>query len=172
MKNLLLKRVAVLASASALVLLSACGGSGSGDSGSSSVAASNVIASSDFTFPDVTEVDDQFAISSPEGATPSFPARRTLQAGSGNTIEFSDPVVLRYDMFSWSTGELVESTNDFDEPLTIRAGVTEGVPEFLSHSLLGRRIGDRIQIIFEEGMEDLPPYLDANDAYVLVIEII
>jgi len=51
---------------------------------------------------------------------------------------------------------LVESTDDFDEPVTIRAGVTEGVPEFLSHSLLGRKIGDRIQVIFEEGMEDLP----------------
>jgi len=75
-------------------------------------------------------------------------------------------------MFSWSTGELVESTDDLDEPLTIRAGVTEGVPEFLSHSLLGRKIGEKIQIIFEEGMEDLPTYLDADDAYVLVVEII
>lgn len=166
MKNLLLKRVAVLASASALVLLSACGG------GSSSDVSNNTIADNDFAFPSVTEVDDRFSISAPKGATPTFPARRTLEAGSGNTIEFNDPVVLRYEMFSWSTGELVESTEDFDEPVTVRAGVTEGVPEFLSHSLLGRKIGERIQIIFEEGMEDLPEYLDANDAYVLVIELI
>jgi len=130
------------------------------------------MANSDFAFPDVTEVDDRFAISRPEGDSPTFSARRTLEAGSGNTIEFSNPVVLRYDMFSWSTGELVESTDDLDEPLTIRAGVTEGVPEFLSHSLLGRKIGEKIQIIFEEGMEDLPTYLDADDAYVLVVEII
>lgn len=168
MKNILLKRAAVLASASALVLLSACGGGG----GSSSDGASGVIANSDFSFPDVSQVGNRFTISSPEGAAPTFSARRTLEAGSGNTIEFSNPVVLRYDMFSWNTGELVESTDDLDEPLTIRAGVTEGVPEFLSHSLLGRKIGDKIQIIFEEGMEDLPSYLDADDAYVLVVEII
>ena len=118
MKNLLLKRVAVLASTSALVLLSACGGGGSSGDG-----ASGVMANSDFSFPDVTEVDDRFAISRPEGDTPTFSARRTLEAGSGNTIEFSNPVVLRYDMFSWNTGELVESTDDLDEPLTIRAGV-------------------------------------------------
>lgn len=170
MKNHLLKKVAVLTNASLLVLLSACGGSG-GDS-SSTGGLNNAIASQDFAFPTVSETNGSFEISSPEGDAPSFPARRTVEAGSGSTVEFSDPVVIRYNMFSWTTGELVESTDDFNEPVTIRAGVTEGVPEYLSHSLLGRKIGDTIQIIFEEGMEDLPEYLDSNDAYVLVIELI
>lgn len=168
MKNHLLKNVAVLTSASLLVLLSAC----SSDDSSDTVGLNNAIASQDFAFPTVSEVNGSFSISSPEGETPSFPARRTVEAGSGSTVEFSDPVVIRYNMFSWATGELVESTDDFDEPVTIRAGVTEGVPEYLSHSLLGRKIGDTIQIIFEEGMEDLPEYLDSNDAYVLVVELI
>ena len=168
MKNLLLKRVAALASVSALVLISACdSGSSSGDATSS-----GAIVNSDFAFPAVSEANGSFEISSPLGDAPTFSARRTLEAGSGNTIEFGDPVVLRYEMFSWSTGEMVESTDDFDEPVTIRAGITEGVPEHLSHSLLGRKIGEKIQIIFEEGMEDLPGYLDSDDAYVLVIELI
>ncbi len=167
MKNLLTKRVAVLASASVLVLLSACdSGGSSGNNGT------NVLASNDFAFPSVSETNGSVEISSPEGPAPTFSARRTLESGSGNTIEFSDPVVLKYEMFSWSTGEKIESTDDFDEPMTVRAGVTEGVPEYLSHSLLGRKVGDKMQIVFEAGMEDLPEYLDDSDAYILIVELI
>lgn len=75
-------------------------------------------------------------------------------------------------MYSWTSGELVETTDAFDEPITIEAGVTEGVPDYLSKSLLGRNLGDRIQVVFEAGMEDLPGYLDNSDAYVLVIDLI
>ena len=75
-------------------------------------------------------------------------------------------------MYSWSTGELVESTDSFDEPVTLRAGVNEGVPEYLSNSLLGRNVGDRLQLVFETGMEDLPGYLDSADAYVLIVDLI
>lgn len=168
MKYILLKRVAVLASVSALVLISACDSGGS--SGES--ASNGAIVNNDFAFPAVSETNGSFEITNPLGDVPTFSARRTLEAGSGSTIEFGDPVVLRYKMFRWSTGEIVESTDDFDEPVTIRAGITEGVPEHLSHSLLGRKIGEKMQIIFEEGMEDLPGYLDSDDAYVLVIELI
>lgn len=168
MKNHLLKKVTVFASVGLLVMLSGCGGS-SGDSGNDFSA---VVESSDFTFPSVNETDGTFGISAPQGNTPSFSARRTLEAGSGNTIEFNDPVVLRYEMFSWSTGELVESSNDLDEPITVRAGTSEGTPEYLSHSLLGRKIGEKMQIIFEAGTDDLPEHLDPSDAYVVVLELI
>ncbi len=169
MKNHFSNRVTVLISACLLVLLSACS---SDDTSDSSGNIDNTIANNDFSFPTVNETNGTFVISNPEGEAPRFSARRTVEAGSGATIEFSDPVVVKYQMYSWNTGELVENTNDFDEPVTIRAGITEGVPEYLSHSLLGRKIGDKIQIIFEEGMEDLPEYLDSEDAYVLVIELI
>jgi len=164
MSHSILKRVSVSASAGILVLLSACD--------SSTTVSSNRLADNGFAFPSVSEVNGDFSITTPKGEAPSFSARRTLEAGAGSTVEFNDPVVLRYQMFSWSTGEQVENTDNFDEPVTIRAGVNEGVPEYLSHSLLGRKIGEKIQIIFKEGMEDLPDYLDSSDAYVLVVELI
>jgi len=107
-----------------------------------------------------------------ESPLPTFSARRTLSSGTGSTVQFGDPVVLRYTMYNWSMGELIENTDTFDEPVAIQAGVTSGVPDFLSKSLLGRNIGDRIQVIFEPGMEDLPEYLDANNAYVLVVDLL
>ena len=67
---------------------------------------------------------------------------------------------------------MVESTDNFDEALAISAGAAQGVPEYLSNSVLGRKVGDRLQVIFNAEMEDLPEYLDSNDAYVLVLDII
>jgi len=67
---------------------------------------------------------------------------------------------------------LVETTDSFDEAVSVRAGVTEGIPDYLSKSLLGRNIGDKMQIIFKSGMEDLPDYLDNSDAYILVLDLI
>jgi len=149
------------------LLLSACGGS-SGDSANSS----EPLFTSDFEFPGVTETTDGFRIKTPEGSAPEFSSRRTVTKGSGSTIEFGDPVVLNYNMYSWQTGELVDSTDTLDEPLTIRAGVTNGVPDYLTKSLLGRQIGETIQVVFERNMADLPEYLDSEDAYVLVVSLL
>ena len=148
--------------------LSACGGS----SGDSNNGANGIIVSNDFTFPAVTDAATGNGIEMPAGAAPEFSARRTLSKGTGSPIEFGDPVVLQYDMYSWSTGELIESTDTLDEPLTIRAGVTNGVPEYLTKSLLGRQVGDKMQVVFERGMEDLPDYLDNSDAYVLIVSLL
>ncbi len=126
----------------------------------------------DFSFPAVTEANGTVSVEAPSGPLPTFSARRLLTSGTGSTIGFGDPVVLRYSMYSWSSGELVETTDAFDEPITIEAGVTEGVPDYLTKSLLGRNLGDKIQVVFEAGMEDLPSYLDNNDAYILVIDLI
>lgn len=167
-----MKKVSVLASAGIIALLSACGGGGSGGSNSSNSMSGGEIVSNDFAFPEVAEANGVVNVEIPSGPKPAFPARRTLSAGGGNTIAFGDPVVLKYNMYSWSTGELVESTDNFDEPLTIRAGLTEGIPDYLTNSLLGRKIGDRLQVIFQAGMEDLPEYLDNTDAYVVVLDLI
>ena len=153
---------------SATLILSACGGS-SGDSGAVS---NNTIVSNDFAFPAVTDVAAGANIAIPTGPAPEFSARRTISKGAGSPIEFGDPVVLNYNMYSWSTGELVDSTDTLDEPLTIRAGVTNGIPDYLTKSLLGRQIGDKLQVVFEQDMEDLPEYLDSSDAYVLVVSLL
>ena len=126
----------------------------------------------DFTFPQVTDTNGVVNVEIPQSPLPTFSARRTLSQGTGSVVQFGDPVVLRYSMYNWSMGELVETTDAFDEPITIEAGVTDGVPDFLSKSLLGRNIGDRIQVVYEPGMEDLPDYLDPANAYVLVVDLL
>ena len=161
-----------------LAALSACGGS-SGSSGTNTNPLANTgpevnttLLATDFSFPAVAEANGEIDVTVPAGPLPTFSARRTLSAGSGSTIGFGDPVVVKYSMYSWSTGELVETTDSFDDPITVRAGATEGFPEYLSKSLLGRKIGDRLQLVFETGMEDLPGYLDNSDAYILVVDLI
>ena len=127
-----------------------------------------------FAFPDVqlsngTDVEN---FSAPLGPLPEFSARRTLSAGSGDVVAFGDPVQLKYNMYSWTSGELVETTDEFDEAVIINAGIAEGVPAFLSSSVLGRNKGEMLQIVYEAGMEDLPGYLDNSDAYVMVLEVL
>ncbi len=153
---------------SVTLLLSACGGS-SGDSNSGP---NGTIVSNDFSFPTVSDIEQRAGLEKPTGSAPQFSARRTLSKGTGNPIEFGEPVVLNYNMYSWASGELVDSTDTLDEPLTVRAGVTNGVPEYLTKSLLGRQIGDTLQLVFKQDMEDLPEYLDKSDAYVLVVSLL
>jgi len=175
MNNVFRKKVTAIASASMLVMLSACsdGGSGGGNNGSNTIntGGSTTIVSNDFTFPAASAANGALT-EIPSGPKPAFPARRTLSAGGGSVIEFGDPVVLSYEMYSWTTGALVETTADFDDPITVQAGVSDGLPDYLSNSLLGRNIGDKMQIIFQPGMEDLPEYLDSEDAYVLLLDLI
>ena len=183
MSNVIKRKAAIVASAGLLAMLSACGGSGGSNGGTAvtdsgngagtdgTTVESNPIVPNDFTFPSVAAANGALDVL-PAGPLPLFPARRTLATGTGGTVEFGDPVVLSYNLYSWSTGELIESTSDFEDPITVRAGVTQGIPDYLSNSLLGRNIGDKMQIIFHPGMEDLPEYLDSTDAYVVVLDLI
>ena len=116
--------------------------------------------------------DSVGTVTVPGGDLPVFSARRTLSAGTGDVVAFGDPVQLKYSMYSWTSGALVESTNDFDEAIIINAGVTEGVPAFLSSTVLGRNKGETVQIVYEAGMDDLPAYLDQEDAYVMVLQVL
>lgn len=175
------KKIAVLISAGLIAFLGACsnGGSGGSSSGADEVTdttaetlGSTTIVQNDFSFPEVAEANGGFELTIPDGPAPEFPARRELAAGTGSTIGFGDPVVLKYSMFSWSTGELVESTDDFDQAFSVDAGLSQGIPEYLSSSLPGRNVGDRLQLVFNAGMEDLPSYLDNTDAYVLVVDLL
>lgn len=181
MKSNIVKQSLYLAVAGILALVSGCN---SGNSSGASVAQEEQVttpqpttqaqplADNDFTFPAITETNGSVVVAVPEGPLPTFSARRTLSNGTGSVVSFGDPVVVRYSMYSWSSGELVETTDAFDEPITVQAGVTEGIPDYLSKSLLGRNIGDQLQLVFEAGMSDLPEYLDNSDAYILVVNLI
>jgi len=127
----------------------------------------------DFSFPVISDDGINLSMAIPNDPLPRFAARRTARAGSGNPVGFGDAVILKYDMFSWTTGDLVESSSQFDTALTVNSGVSQNVPipEFLSQSLAGRSLGDVVQIILPAGAEDLPDYFDSNDAYVVLVEL-
>lgn len=128
----------------------------------------------DFSFPETSSGNGSISMTIPAGPLPVFPARRTITDGDGAVIGFGDPVILKYDMFAWSTGELVESSSQFEEAHTVQGGVSDKfpIPEYLAKSLLGRSIGDTLQIVLPVGTEDLPAYLDPTDAYVLLVELL
>lgn len=127
-----------------------------------------------FSFPSVLVQDGTMSMIIPNGELPKFAARRTVVSGTGQTIEFGDAVTLKYDMFAWSSGALVESSSLFEEAHTVQGGISDEfpIPEYLAKSLLGRKLGDTIQVVLPVGTADLPAYLDANDAYVLVVELL
>lgn len=177
MKNTASKLFNTLIISASIAIIGGCdSGGGGGDTGAAAtqqpaIQAATPVAN-DFKFPAVANVNGNYSVTIPGGPAPTFSARRTIEKGNGSIIEFGDTVVLNYSMFSWSTGELIESSDTLDEPIAVRAGITEGIPQYMTKSLLGRSLGDKLQIIFERGMEDLPVYLDPNDAYVVVVELI
>jgi hypothetical protein len=95
----------------------------------------NKLASNNFTFPDASEIDGDVQITIPSGPAPEFSAQRLLKSGQGNLVGFGDPVVLKYKMYSWSSGELVEDSDTLEDPVIIRAGLIGGVPQYLSTSV-------------------------------------
>lgn len=129
---------------------------------------------SEFAFPETNDMNGAISMTIPSNPAPNFAARRTISDGNGAVIGFGDPVVLKYDMFSWEGGELVESSSQFVEAHEVEAGISDNypMPEYLAKSLLGRKLGDTVQVILPVGTEDLPDYLDATDAYVLVVELL
>lgn len=128
----------------------------------------------DFSFPTTENTGQGYALTIPSAPPPLFPARRTTDSSGGNPIGFGDSVILKYDMFAWSTGQLVESSAEYTEAVTVTSGITDqiGIPEYVAQSLLGRSLGDVIQVVLPVGANGLPEYLNANDAYVLMIELL
>ena len=129
---------------------------------------------SDYSLPAVTNTNGTFSMSIPNGPAPAIPARRKVASGDGATLNFGDPVVLKYDMFSWNTGALVDSSAQYDEAYTVKSGVSDElpIPDYLAKSLTGRALGDTIQVVLPVGTEDLPSELDKDDAYVLIVTLL
>lgn len=138
--------------------------------GTTSAATNTTRKSGKFELPAIRSGQAGTTMTIPAGPLPSFSARRTLNQGNGAVMGYGDNVALQYDMFSWSTGELVESTTLDGSELTIALHENGDVPNYLVDALLGRKRGDTIQVVFEAGMEDLPEYLNPDDAYILIVQ--
>lgn len=109
----------------------------------------------------------------PANPAPSVSARRTQSAIGGQAIAMGDPVILNYDMFAWSDGSLIDTSSLQTEAVSVKAGsALSGVPQAVTNALLGRSIGDVVQVVIPGSDTDLPPALRGNDeAYVVVMEL-
>jgi len=191
-QTMIIKKIGLTLVVAASLALSACGGGSSSDEstvvntidvegaglvgslnkiGSLTPASEVSAVSNDYMFPSIEAGDAGFAMTIPNGALPGFSNRRTIEAGTGATIGYGDVVNIKYDMFSWATGEMVESTNQLGGDLALQLTDNAAIPNYLKESILGRKAGEKMQVVFEASMEDLPDYMNNEDAYVLVVEL-
>lgn len=162
--------------------------------GNTDAASDDSVYGDDYALPTVIRQDDgSMALMINDAPLPSMSSRQELEPGEGGRItRIGDRVQFRFDMFSWSTGELVASTHQMalrgdvstapvtpnpegtDSALVITLGDrVDGtqVPLVLHNALLNRREKAKLQVVFERRMNDLPSLYDSNDAYVLIVDI-
>lgn len=142
--------------------------------GSTQSASPGAESGNDYDFPQVELTDAGLVMVIPDAPVPGRSSRRLLAAGSGAEVRRGDDVQLRYDMYSWSTGALVESS---DAALGGDLAVTLGdrirqIPEYLEKSLLGRKLGSRVQVVLGQRESDLPDHLNPYDGYVVVVDVL
>ena len=129
----------------------------------------------DYDFPEVVETDAGIVLSIPDAPVPSRSSRRLLKEGNGAYVSIGSTVNLTYDMFSWSTGKLVDSSRFASgEPFIYTLGSRQNpmeIPNALQKAISGRTSGSRVQIILEQGEEGLSSYFNPNDGYVLIVDI-
>lgn len=127
-----------------------------------------------FTMPTVETHAGALSLSIPADPTPEFESRAVVSEGSGEVINFGQAVTLKYDLFRWSDGAIVDSSAMYEFAHTAEAGNTQSsaLPDYVSSSLLGRSLGDIMQIVLPRGTADLPQNLDSEDAYVLLVELL
>ncbi len=120
---------------------------------------------------------DSVVLPSPELSV-ALPADEPLEAssevaetGTGPPVGVGDAIYLAWEMMSFGTGEIVESTEAFGGPVQIVVGA-KSVPAALEEALIGQTVGTRLHVEFPAGMADLPPYLDDTVAYVLTVQIV
>jgi len=187
-----IKKFLITAAFTSTLALSGCGGSSSSDAsakvnnidiegaglvssmkkvGSLAPASNGSLVSNDYSFPSIKSGANGIDMTIPNGSLPGFSNRRTIEEGAGATVGYGDAVSLNYDMFSWATGELVESTAQLGGDMELQLTDNAAIPSYLKESILGRKIGDKMQVVFEANMNDLPDYMNPNDAYVLIVEL-
>lgn len=144
--------------------------------GESTVADQNSKAGLHFVFPEVLSNDNgEAVIVIDDVPIPKHSARRELTHGAGKVGRAGDHVHFHYDMFSWSTGEMIESTYAFDGPLKVILGNTQHsiqIPLDLHNALLNRAEGTKMQVILPQQANGLPDGMNLYDGYVLMVEIV
>lgn len=102
-----------------------------------------------------------------------------VSEGTGNDFVGRNGIAaIEYVMASFD-GEIVERSNDLADPMLVIVGSPEdsppdafGIPSALENALKDRKVGSRIKVSFPPGMPGLPPFLDPEQAHVLVVDII
>lgn len=122
-----------------------------------------------------------------DGNFPAIPAAKVLYSGETYGLDESqqpaklnvgDYVSIRWKMYGLRSGELVEDSDilfDGSAPKIILGGGTGAevnVPQEVHDALKGQRVGDKVQVVFQYEMPGLPEYLDSDDAYTLVVDIV
>ena len=129
----------------------------------------------DYDFPAIhVSENGEVSMQIPDAALPSRSSKRALFMGQGPRVKDGHLVALRYDVFRWSTGELVESHWPGGEEglgYVVGGDNPAALPAYLEKALLGRPLGSRVQVILRQGTEDLPDSFDPLDAYVVMIDI-
>lgn len=121
------------------------------------------------------------------GNFPAAPTARILHSDALYGLDESlqpekllkgDAVSIQWKMYGLRSGELVEDSETlFPESAAVIVlgggqGGTAEVPAAVHDALLGQRVGDKIQVVFQYDMEGIPEYLESDDAYTLVIEVL
>ena len=122
-----------------------------------------------------------------DGSFPAVPAAKVLHSGETYgleealqpaKLELGDLVGIRWKMYGLRSGELVEDSDDlFDgSAVNIILGGGKGgdadVPQAMHEALKGQRVGDRVQVVFQHEMPELPEFLNSDDAYTLIVDVI
>lgn len=141
--------------------------------GSRSRALPGARTNNDYAFPEVHGGPDGTVLTIGAEPVPGVSSRRLLEAGSGPLVRSGDLVAVSYDLFSWSTGERVESsTSAVGGPLQTRLGTPDSVlPDYVDRSLQDRTLGSRVQVVLGQGTPNLPDHLNPHDGYVLVAQL-
>ena len=124
----------------------------------------------DFRFPSLVNTGTGLEMTIPAGDLPSRSARRYVLQGSGQLVGLGDTIELEYEIYSWNTGVLIGSSNEYAINLSVELGKNNILPPYVEQSLLGRTTGSQIQVIVESG-EFVPEAIDVHDVYIYVLKI-
>lgn len=91
-----------------------------------------------------------------------------LQQGTGRELTEGSGVSLDYELYSWSSSELVEDSAVFDQGvLQANLDPSAGLPDSVVAALVGQKAGVEVLAVLAAGSSEIPDYLDSDDGYYL-----
>lgn len=91
-----------------------------------------------------------------------------LREGSGRELTAGTGVALDYELYSWSTGELVEDSSVLDGGvLDATLDPTSGLPASVVEAIIGQQAEVEIVAVLAAASPEIPEYLDQADGYYL-----